>query len=264
MTDPDHASVIRVRDGRFGYRNQVAVRADLDIHSGEVVALLGPNGSGKTTLLKGMLGLVERLGGSVDLFGQPLAAFHDRSLIGYVPQRQTAAGPIPVTVRELVRSGRLARKGLLKRRSSIDDRAVSDAIAAVGLADKDRMPVATLSGGQQRRALVARALAGGARVLLLDEPLAGVDQANQEALADALAAMVATETEGRVGVTIVVVLHELGPLESLVTRAVCLDSGIVGFDGSLETAPPALLHLGHDHDPHGGQPHRPRLGLFPT
>jgi len=260
----DSVNVIDVRAGEFGYRGHVAVRADLHVDAGEFVALLGPNGSGKTTLLKGMLGLVERLGGNVELFGQPLREFHDRSRIGYVPQRQTAAGPIPVTVRELVRSGRLAHKGLVKRRSRSDDAAVAEAIDAVGLADKATAPVATLSGGQQRRALMARALAGGATVLLLDEPLAGVDQANQDALADVLGVLVDRDR----AVTVVVVLHELGPLEPLVTRAVCLDAGAVRFDGPLETAPAALLHLGHDHDPHGGDPHagrpnRPRIGLVP-
>lgn len=240
------APVIRIRDGQFGYRSQVAVRADLQIESAEIVALLGPNGSGKTTLLKGMLGLVDRLGGSVELFGQPLREFKDRSLIGYVPQRQSAAGPIPVTVRELVRSGRTGRSWSGESRTA-GRLAVAGAIEAVGLADKATEPVSTLSGGQQRRALMARALAGGANVLLLDEPFAGVDQANQLAIADALGDLVPG------GVTIVVVLHELGSIESMVTRTVCLDGGAVLYDGALSDAPPRLLHLGHDHDPHGGQ-----------
>ena len=249
MTTP----VIRVRDGQFGYRNQVAVRADLQIQPTEVVALLGPNGSGKTTLLKGMLGLVDRLAGSVELFGQPLREFKDRSLIGYVPQRQSAAGPIPVTVRELVRSGRIGRSWSGSSRIA-EQRAVADAIAAVGLSDKTTDPVSTLSGGQQRRAMMARALAGGANVLLLDEPFAGVDQANQHAIADALASLVPG------GVTIVVVLHELGAIEPMVTRTICLDGGEVLYDGALCDAPPRLLHLGHDHDPHGGDGHLGDLG----
>ena len=250
------ASIVAVRDAAFGYRNQVAVRADVRIHSGEVVALLGPNGSGKTTLLKGMLGLVDRLAGSVELFGQPLEQFRDRSRIGYVPQRQTASGPIPVTVQELVRSGRLASTGLIGRRRRSDNDAIAAAIGVVGLTDLARRPVVELSGGQQRRALVARALASGARVLMLDEPMAGVDQANQEALADALCVLIDS------GATVVVVLHELGPLESLVTRTVCLDAGSVLFDGPLASTPPRLLHLGHDHDPHGGPEADHGLGLF--
>ncbi len=249
------APIIDVRDGAFGYRGETIVTASLTVERGEVVALLGPNGSGKTTLLKGMLGLVERRHGVVELFGEPLEHFSGRHRIGYVPQRQAGAGPIPVTVDELVRSGRLAGGGMLRRRRAEQATAVARAIGTVGLADLRRRPVATLSGGQQRRALVARALAGGAEVLLLDEPFAGVDQHNQEALADALAGLVAD------GATVVVVLHELGPLEPIVTRAVCLDGGRVCFDGPLAEAPPALLHLGHDHDPHGGPPHRPGLGL---
>jgi zinc transport system ATP-binding protein len=249
-------SVIRVRDGQFGYRGRPVVRADLEIEAGEIVALLGPNGSGKTTLLKGMLGLAECLGGSVELFGSDLRGFDDRSLIGYVPQRQTVVGPIPVTVHELVRSGRLSKTGLVRPFRSGDRRAVSDAIDAVGLTEKTRQPVSTLSGGQQRRALVARALAGGANVLLLDEPFAGVDQLNQSAMAAALRELVPG------GATIVVVLHELGPLEPMVTRTICLDGGSVLFDGPLDAAPPRLLHLGHDHDPHGGQGPADGMGLF--
>ena len=248
--------VVALRGARFGYGGRVAAVADLEIVRGEVVAMLGPNGSGKSTVLKGMLGLVERLGGSVEWFGRPSDEPVERSAIGYVPQRQGAAGPIPVTVRELVRSGRGAHRGLLRRRTAVDVAAVEAAIAAVGLDAKAGAPVSTLSGGQQRRALVARALAGDATVLLLDEPLAGVDQANQHALADSLTRLVDARA------TVVVVLHELGPLEPLVTRAVCMDAGAVLFDGPISETPPRLLHLGHDHDPHGGPDHRLGLGLI--
>jgi zinc transport system ATP-binding protein len=255
-------NVIDVRSGAFGYGGHSVVSASLSVKAGEVVALLGPNGSGKTTLLKGVLGLVDCYGGSVDLFGTPLSHFGERSLIGYVPQRQSAAGPIPVTVHELVRSGVLSGRRITRRpvrRSparSAGSSAVADALVAVGLADMADRPIVELSGGQQRRALVARALAGGATTLLLDEPFAGVDQANQHAIADALAHLVSH------GATIVVVLHELGPLEPIVTRAVCLDHGVVLFDGPLAAAPPRLLHLGHDHDPHGGEVERSGIGLI--
>ncbi len=257
MTTP----VIAVRSGQFGYGTHVAAEADLVVTAGEVVALLGPNGSGKTTLLKGMLGLVDRLAGAVEIMGRPVDQVRDRSVVGYLPQRQSAAGPIPVTVQELVRSGRLRRYGLARRLSTLDTAAIDAAIAAVGLTDLARQPVSRLSGGQQRRALFARALAGGASLLLLDEPFAGVDQANQHAIADALAILIGAPMTNE-GATVIVVLHELGPLEPLVTRAICMDGGRVLFDGAIADAPPLLLHLGHDHDPHGGPDPRHGIGLL--
>jgi zinc transport system ATP-binding protein len=247
---------IRVRDARFGYGSHEAARADIEIDAGDVVAVLGPNGSGKSTLVKGMLGLVDVLGGSVEWFGRPLQEA-DRSMIGYVPQRQSAAGPIPVTVDELVRSGRLAANGWWRRSRAEDRRAVDAAIDVVGLTGQRGRPVSRLSGGQQRRALVARGLAGGARVLILDEPLAGVDAASQAALADTLRVL------AEAGTTIVIVLHELGPIQPLVTRVVAMSAGAVEFDGPVADVPKALLHDDHADDAHGGVYEEPGdLGLF--
>ena len=247
-------AVIEISDGVFGYGGHEVLRVEtLEIRAGEVVALLGVNGSGKTTLMKGMLGLLPRMSGSVKLLGQPIDQLRDRSPVGYLPQRQSAAGPIPVTVGELVRSGQLSRRRPFGARRG--DGSVRAALDVVGLGEVERKRVDRLSGGQQRRALLARALVGGSKLLLLDEPFAGVDQPNQEEIADALDALI------HGGLTLVVVLHELGPLEPLVTRVIVLDNGTVRFDGPLDEAPPSLLHMGHDHDPHGG-PEPPRgIGL---
>lgn len=255
MTTP----VARLTGARFGYGGSDAARADLRLDTGEVVAVLGPNGSGKSTLVKGMLGLVDRHGGNVEWFGQPFKALRERWRVGYVPQRGLAASPIPATLEEVVRSGRVARDGLLGRYRSADRKAVADAIAAVGLNDRRRVPVRELSGGQQRRALVARALAAEAGVLVLDEPFAGVDRESQEALAVTFQNLAAR------GVTLIIVLHELGPLEDVVTRTVCLEEGDVVYDGPPGQRP-ASAH--HDTDPHGGEPPDaasgagPRLGLL--
>jgi zinc transport system ATP-binding protein len=246
-------AVVRVTDGSFGYRGQVAVEADLTVVRGEVVALVGPNGSGKTTLVKGILGLCDRLGGTVELFGGQL---RDRGRVGYVPQRQQAAGPIPATVREVVSSGRLACSRLGRRLRAPDRRAVDDAIAAVGLSERAGAPVATLSGGQQRRALVARALAGRAEILFLDEPLAGVDRTSREAIADIMSGLVAD------GTTIVVVLHELGPLAPLITRVARLEAGAIVSDGPPDHL--AAETLGHgDEDPHPADEPSRGAGLWP-
>jgi zinc transport system ATP-binding protein len=245
--------VVRVSDGRFGYHGRVVVEADLDVGRGEVVALVGANGSGKSTLVKGILGLAERLGGRVELFGERADGFRDRGRLGYVPQREYAAGPIPATAYEVVHSGRLARRGIAGFSRRADRRAVGEAIDAVGLAEVARRPVGTLSGGQQRRVLVARALAGDADVLFLDEPFSGVDQDSRLALAVILDRLVAA------GVTIVVVLHELGPLVSLITRIVLLDAGAVVRDGAFEPADLADLA---DEDPHPAHPRAPGLRLL--
>lgn len=248
--------VLRLDEVRFGYRGSVAARADLHVDSGEVVAVLGANGSGKSTLVKGMLGLVDRYGGEVSWFGQPLGALGERWRIGYVPQRQLAASPIPATVEELVRSGRVARTGVLGRHRAPDRRAVDAAIEAVALGDQRRLRVGELSGGQQRRALVARALAGEPDALVLDEPLAGVDRENQQALADTLSVLAER------GATLIIVLHELGTLEPLVTRTVLLAAGEVAFDGAPNDAPTELHAAHHDHDPHAAPEPIARLGLF--
>lgn len=246
--------IVSVRSALFGYGGHAALSVDrMDIRGGEVVALLGPNGSGKTTLMKGMLGLVDRIDGAVELFGHDVENLRDRSAVGYLPQRQTAAGPIPVTVNELVRSGRLTRRNPFGL--SRGDAEVAAALQQVGLSDHARKRVSVLSGGQQRRAMLARALVGGAKLLMLDEPFAGVDQRNQEDIADALDILTHS------GITLIVVLHELGPLEPLVTRVVCLDGGRIRFDGAIGDAPPELLHLGHDHDPHGGPEPAQGIGL---
>ncbi len=253
MSEP----VIGVVDASFGYGGNVAARADLRIEAGEVVAVLGPNGSGKSTLVKGMLGLVDLYGGRVEWFGRPLRSA-DRSRIGYVPQRQSAAGPIPVTVDELVRSGRAGPNGWWRRSTRrADETALADAIDVVGLGDERRTPVSRLSGGQQRRAMVARGLAGGASVLVLDEPLAGVDAASQTALAETLHSLAGA------GTTIVIVLHELGPIQPLVSRVVAMDASAVRFDGPLAAVPKELLHDEHADDAHGGVHQDPGdLGLF--
>jgi zinc transport system ATP-binding protein len=167
--------------------------------------------------------------------------------VGYVPQRHTVSGAVPATVREVVGVGRLARLGLFRRLRPADRAAVADAVAAVGLGDRIGDPVASLSGGQQRRVLVARALAAEPELLIMDEPTAGVDAASQDALAAVLAGVSAR------GTTLVVVTHETGPLAGVLTRAVVVDHGRIRYDGPLAGAEPPDGN-GHHHPAGTGQP----------
>ena len=238
------APVISVRQGAFGYADRtVLVDVVLDVFPSEVVAVLGPNGSGKSTLVKGLLGVCER-SGQVELFGVPADGFTEHHRIGYVPQRHTLFGSVRATVEEVVSSGRLSRRGLWRPSGAGDRAAVVRALEVVGMADRAHTDVAKLSGGQQRRVLIARALAGEPDVLVMDEPTAGVDARAQHGLADVLARLVGQ------GVTMLVVTHEMGPITDLVTRVIVVDEGRVRFDGPREVflaAPDRVLHEHHSH-----------------
>ncbi|MGW3359671.1 metal ABC transporter ATP-binding protein [Streptomyces bungoensis] len=213
---------------------------DLTVHRGEVVALLGANGSGKSTAVRSLIGQVPAGSGSIELFGIPRRSFRDWARVGYVPQRTTAAGGVPATVTEIVSSGRLSRTrfGLFRR---ADREAVLRALELVGMADRAGDPVTALSGGQHQRVLIARALVAEPELLIMDEPMAGVDLASQEVLAHALREQVAA------GTTVLLVLHELGPLEPLIDRAVVLRDGCVVHDGPPPKALGQHALPGHDH-----------------
>lgn len=213
---------------------------DLTVRRGEAVALLGANGSGKSTLVRATVGEVPLTDGELTLFGTPLRRFRAWWRVGYVPQRATAATGVAATVREVVTAGRLARRGLRPLRRE-DRAAVDAALELVGLADRARDPVGGLSGGQHQRVLIARALAGEPELLLMDEPLAGVDLDSQQILAEVLRAQL------RRGTALLVVLHEQGPLRSLLHRAVLLEKGRIRRPGGSADAFPPDDQVCHPH-----------------
>ncbi|MGW7369399.1 metal ABC transporter ATP-binding protein [Streptomyces sp. NPDC054841] len=233
--------VISVRGARATLGSRQVLRGvDLTVHHGEVVALLGANGSGKSTAVRSLIGQVPLTEGTVRLFGTELRRFREWSRVGYVPQRTTATSGVPATVREVVSSGRLSRTKL--RWPSRQDRsAVERAIELVGLTDRAKDSVSALSGGQHQRVLIARALAADPQLLIMDEPMAGVDLASQEILAGTLREQVAA------GTTVLLVLHELGLLEPLINRAVVLRDGCVVHDGPPPEAVGQHALPGHDH-----------------
>ncbi|MER6106658.1 metal ABC transporter ATP-binding protein [Streptomyces hirsutus] len=229
---------------------------DLTVRRGEVVALLGANGSGKSTTVRSVIGQVPAGTGEIELFGTPQRRFRDWARVGYVPQRTTAAGGVPATLTEVVASGRLSRTrfGMFRK---ADREAVRRALDLVGMADRAKDSVDALSGGQHQRVLIARALAAEPELLILDEPMAGVDLASQEVLAQILRQQVDR------GTTVLLVLHELGPLEPLIDRAVVLRDGCVTHDGPPPKAVGQHALPGHDHvHPHapaGAEPIRTGL-----
>jgi zinc transport system ATP-binding protein len=215
---------------------------DLTIAEGEAVALLGANGSGKSTLVKALTGNMPISSGSAEIYGASITGAR-RSVpwarMGYVPQRLGAGSGVPATAVEVVASGlldnRRLRPGRGARRKSLE------ALDQVGLLDRAHDSVQVFSGGQQQRVLIARALVREPDLLILDEPLAGIDRASKEALARTLADMQAK------GTTLLVVLHELGELAGILDRAVVLRHGAVIFDGPPPPAAPGHDHPEHDH-----------------
>lgn len=247
MSEP--RAVLGLDRASFGYAGEAVVSdVSLTVRAGEVVAVLGPNGSGKSTLVRGLLGLNDHLGGRMSLGGpmSSAASSTDRRAVGYVPQRHTLSGSVRATAREVVATGRLTHRPWWRRASRRDGELVTAALDTVGLGDRADAEVSELSGGQQRRVLIARALAGEPSVLIMDEPLAGVDHASQEVLTRLLHHLVER------GVTMLVVTHDLSPLAEVITRIVALEAGEVEFDGSPDVytqqqreAP--MASIGHHH-----------------
>lgn len=247
--------VIDFSGGRVEIAGRPILRdIDFTVRPGEVVAVLGANGSGKSTLVKAIAGLLPLTAGTIRLFDVPRDSFRQWPRFGYVPQHSTMTQGVPSTVREVVAAGRLSRRRPFAFSRAADRAAVQHSLEAVGLADRANHPVSTLSGGQQQRVLVARTLAGEPDLLVLDEPLAGVDLVSQEALAGTLTDL------ARLGTTIVLVLHELGPLEPLITRSVVLREGRIVYDGP----PQGVPDDGHAHcEPAGPAPASVPGGLDP-
>jgi zinc transport system ATP-binding protein len=208
----------------------VVVDVDLIVRKGEFVALVGPNGSGKSTLLRVLLGTLKPAAGSVRLLGRPASEVSDRWRIGYVPQRPTLAPDVPATVREIVTTGRLAHRGWWRPLRREDLAAADHAIESVDLADLADHPITQLSGGQQQRAFIARAFASDPELLVLDEPIAGIDAESQRRFRDSLVHLI-----GEHGAGVLLVSHELSAVADVIDRVIVLKRSVL-FDG-----PPARL-----------------------
>jgi len=211
---------------------------DLEVRAGEFVALVGPNGSGKSTLLRLLLGLLRPDRGRVELLGAVPASLRDRWRVGYVPQRRILDLDVPATVAEVVGSGRTARRGWWRRPGPDDRAAIHHALVSVALDDLRDRPVAQLSGGQQQRVLIARALASEPVLLVLDEPIAGVDQESQRLFRDSLVHLVHEH-----GTAVLLVSHELSAVAKDLDRVVVMRRRIL-FDGPPDALAATGVSLG--------------------
>lgn len=227
----DRDVLISVGEVNFRYGLQpVLIDVSLDIRSGDFLALLGPNGSGKTTLLKIMLGLLKPQSGRVRIMGRELDEFKEWGLVGYVPQKATHIDPFfPASVREVVAMA-LQAEGVSPRPGRRErEKDVERALDLVGMNEFSGRLIGSLSGGQQQRVFIARAVATRPRVLLLDEPMTGVDAENEARFYEMLSVL--NEKEG---ITIVQVTHDIGIVDKHITQVACLNRTLAYHGSHLE------------------------------
>lgn len=201
-TAPIKDIALEVRGLWAGYQSRVALEdVSFQLPAGSLTGLVGPNGSGKSTLLRVIVGLQSPWRGSVSVLGEN--GRQGRRHLGYMPQTELVDWSFPVSVFDVVMMGRYGRLGLLRRPGRQDRQIVRRCLEQVGLSDLADRQIGELSGGQQRRALIARALAQKGEVLLLDEPTTGLDASAQHDLLELL------ELLRNDGKTLLVATHDL-------------------------------------------------------
>jgi ABC-type Mn2+/Zn2+ transport system ATPase subunit len=227
--------VLEARELTVTYRETVALEnVSFTIRRGDYIAVIGPNGAGKSTLIKAVLGMLPITSGDIHLHtpnGTPP---------GYVPQHEAVNLEFPVTVRDVVMMGRHRQIGWLRMPARRDRVAVDDALARVGLSALANRQIGELSGGQRRRAFIARALAQEADLLLLDEPMSGVDVDGQIALMEVLDAL------NRDGLTILMTTHDLDLAFRRFGRVMALRRCLVAFGTPAEVYTPEVLMQVYD------------------
>ena len=213
---------LEVRDLSAGYDAAPAIRGvSFAIPPGQMVGVIGPNGAGKTTLFKAILGLIALQAGHVLLHEAP--AETQRAPMGYVPQVDDLDRGFPVSVRDVVMMGRYPRVGWIRRPRADDSEAVRQALARVDLTDQAHRQIGKLSGGQLQRVLLARVLAQDPHLLLLDEPVSGVDTTTQHAIFAVL------ESLRDAGKTVVVATHDLNCVIERFDQVLCLNRRLVAY-----------------------------------
>lgn len=215
---------------RLGFvrdRREILTDVSVDVAPGTFTGLLGANGAGKTTLLRLMLGLLNPTHGTVMLGGRPIAGMTRRTLasqIAYVPQAHVAA--FPFTVAEVVAMGRTPAIGWNARPTETDRKKVADALSRTGMTGFADRSYAALSGGERQAVLIARALAQGARILLLDEPTASLDVGQTFRVMQMLAAL------AREGYAILMSVHQPELALNWCNRALILQAGQILAQGA--------------------------------
>jgi manganese transport system ATP-binding protein len=205
---------------RYGTAQALA-DVSLELLPGRIIGVIGMNGSGKSSLFGAIMGTVRAAAGDIRLFGSDPALARKRNLVSYVPQSEAVDWDFPISVAEVVMTGRYGRLGLTRRPRAADRDAVARAIERVGLADLADRQIGELSGGQRKRVFVARGIAQEATLMLLDEPFAGVDKGSEYTIIDLLRGLAA---EGR---GILISTHDLAGVPELCDEVILLKNRVL-------------------------------------
>lgn len=212
---------IHVENLNISYRDELVVTdVDVNVKNGSITAIIGPNGAGKTTLLKGMLSLVSTVSGQTTFYdGKNLAQV--RKYIAYVPQKSMVNWDFPTTVRDVAVMGRYVHLGWIKRPSREDYRLADEALEIVGMSKFHNRQISELSGGQKQRVFIARALAQKPELLILDEPLQGVDIKTEQTIIDTLKEL---QSQGK---TILAVHHNINNVDQIFDDVIMINNRLV-------------------------------------
>jgi ABC-type Mn2+/Zn2+ transport system ATPase subunit len=211
------------------YHGKVALhKASLKLEAGSICGLVGMNGAGKSTLFKAIMGFVKPATGRVLINGLPIRRAQKSNLVAYVPQSEDVDWQFPVSVEDVVMMGRYGYMNLLRIPRSLDKRLVRESLERVQMWQMRFNQIGELSGGQKKRAFFARALAQEAKVLLLDEPFAGVDIKTEKAIVDLLLEL------RQAGYTILISTHDLASIATFCDRVVLINRSILAYGETSE------------------------------
>ncbi|MFZ5858194.1 MAG: metal ABC transporter ATP-binding protein [Chloroflexota bacterium] len=229
----DSQPILDVRDLHVRYNGNLALEnVTFHLHIGERVAVVGPNGAGKSTLFKVVAGVMPSTSGEVSIYG---SGPRGHICIAYIPQRSQVDWGFPVSVADVVMMGRIAKLGLLGWPRKRDWDLVQHALETVHLADLAKRQISQLSGGQQQRMFIARALAQESELMMMDEPLTGLDAPSQ---ADILSLLDVLKSQG---VTVMVATHDLEQAAKYFDRIMLLNHRLIGFGSPDEVLQPEML-----------------------
>ena len=233
---PEHHTdypILSISGLTVAYESGLALEdVSFTLNTGERMAVVGPNGAGKSTLFKVIAGLLKPEKGLVNIYGE---APNMHNCIAYLPQHAHVDWNFPVTVSDVVMMGRTQKIGFLRWATGRDRKVVANALDTVGLGDFSKRQISQLSGGQQQRMFIARALAQEADLMLLDEPVTGLDTPSQEELFTVLDSLRQQQ------VTVMIALHDLQLAATSFDRALLLNRRLIGIGAPAEVFTTEML-----------------------